>query len=337
MSALVCVESLFKDYPIPGEKLALHAVSDVSINIERGETLGLVGESGSGKTTVGKCILRLEEPTDGEILFGGEPIGHIPVKQLRRQRARMQMVFQEPYGALNPRLSARTAIEEPLKLLTTLSRAEQEERVLHMADMLELSRQALSRYPHELTGGQAQKVCIARAMVTHPEFVVHDEPTSFLDISSRAEILTRLAQFQDEMDLSYLYISHDLTTVRDMADRVAVMYLGQIIEVGNRDVIFYEHLHPYTKALLSSVLFPDPTLQRSSFRLEGEIPSPIHLPPGCYLYRRCPIAQPECENTPQHLVDVGGGHAVRCQVVTKDHGGPVAPDTAAVRGAAPVN
>lgn len=334
MSTLVRVEGLVKDYPVAGEKEKLHAVSNVSFNIDRGETLGLVGESGSGKTTVGKCILRLEELTGGEIFFDGEAIGNVPLKRLRPQRARMQMVFQEPYGSLNPRLSARTAVEEPLKLLTKLSRVEQIERVSETAELLGLSQRALDLYPHELTGGQAQKVCIARAMVTQPEFVVHDEPTSFLDISSRAEILTRLARLQGEMGLSYLYISHDLTTVKDMASRVAVMYLGQIIEMGTRDVIFNHHLHPYTKVLLSSVLFPDPTRQRSTYVLEGEIPSPISLPPGCYLYKRCPIAQPECADSPQHLVDVGGGHLVRCQVVTKVHGGPLEPPAGKIGSAA---
>lgn len=329
MSTVIRVENLFKDYPVPGERAVLHAVSNVSFGVERGETLGLVGESGSGKTTVGKCILRLEELTDGEVFFGDEPVGHIPLTEMTSLRSRMQMVFQEPYSSLNPRLSVRTAVEEPLKLLTDMSAGERKERILEMFDMLALKPEVLDLYPHELTGGQAQKACIARALVTHPEFVVHDEPTSFLDASSRAEILTRLIRLQDEMDLSYLYISHDLTTVKDMADRVAVMYLSQVVEMGTKETIFEHHVHPYTTALLSSVLFPDPTLERSSYKLEGEIPSPIDLPSGCYLYQRCPMAQPECKENPQRLVDVGGGHLVRCQVVTSEHGEPspsLAPD-----------
>jgi oligopeptide/dipeptide ABC transporter ATP-binding protein len=320
MSEVIRVQRLFKDYPVPGEKAVLHAVSDVSFTVARGKTLGLVGESGSGKTTVGKCILRLEELTDGEVFFDGEPIGHIPLTEMTPLRSRMQMVFQEPYSSLNPRLSVRTAVEEPLKLLTNMSSDERRERILEMLDVLALKPQVLDLYPHELTGGQAQKACIARALVTHPKFVVHDEPTSFLDTTSRAEILTRLARLQEEMDLAYLYISHDLTTVRDMADRVAVMYLSQVVEMGTKKTIFEHHVHPYTRALLSSVLFPDPTLERSSYKLEGEIPSPIDLPSGCYLYQRCPMAQPECADTPQRLVDVGGGHLVRCQVVTSEYG-----------------
>lgn len=325
MTALVRVERLVKDYPVPGEKEVLHAVSDVSISVDSGSTLGLVGESGSGKTTVGKCALRLEEVTHGEIYFRDEAIGHVPLSKLRPTRGRMQMVFQEPYSSLNPRISVRNAVEEPLRLLTDLTASERRERILQLLQLLNLDREVLELYPHEMTGGQAQKSCIARAMVTRPEFVVHDEPTSFLDTSSRAEILTLLARLQDEMNLAYLYISHDLTTVRDIADHVAVMYLGQIVEIGAKNEIFEHRLHPYTQALLSSVLFPDPTVKRTTYKLEGEIPSPIHLPHGCYLYKRCPIAQPSCADAPQHLVEVGGNHLVRCQVVTSNHGGPTMP------------
>lgn len=324
MSTLVKVENLYKEYPVPGEKkLKIHAVTDVSLEVERDQTLALVGESGSGKTTVGKCLLRLEEVTKGKVYFDNQEIANIPYNDMRLMRKRMQMVFQEPYGSLNPRISGYKAIEEPMLLLTDFSKDEIRDQIYELAEVLDLTKKDLSMYPHELTGGKAQKVCIARAMITKPDFVVHDEPTSFLDITSRAEILTQLIRLQAERNLAYVYISHDMTTVKDISSHVAVMYLSKIIEIGPKDEIFNHHIHPYTKALLSSVLFPDPTTRRSKFRLIGEIPSPIKLPTGCALHKRCPIATPLCAQMEQQLVDIGSGHKVACHVVTKEHGGPV--------------
>lgn len=323
MSTLVKVENLYKEYPVPGEKkLKIHAVTDVSLEVERDQTLALVGESGSGKTTVGKCLLRLEEVTKGKVFFDNQEIVNIPYNDMRLMRKRMQMVFQEPYGSLNPRISGYKAIEEPMLLMTNFSKAEIRDQIYELAEVLNLTKKDLSMYPHELTGGKAQKVCIARAMITKPDFVVHDEPTSFLDITSRAEILTQLIRLQAERNLAYVYISHDMTTVKDISSHVAVMYLSKVIEIGPKDEIFSHHIHPYTKALLSSVLFPDPTTRRSKFRLIGEIPSPIKLPTGCALHKRCPIATPLCAQMEQQLVDIGGGHKVACHVVTKEHGGP---------------
>jgi len=324
MSTLVKVENLYKEYPVPGEKkLKIHAVTDVSLEVERDQTLALVGESGSGKTTVGKCLLRLEEVTKGKVYFDNQEIANIPYNDMRLMRKRMQMVFQEPYGSLNPRISGYKAIEEPMLLLTDFSKDEIRDQIYELAEVLDLTKKDLSMYPHELTGGKAQKVCIARAMITKPDFVVHDEPTSFLDITSRAEILTQLIRLQAERNLAYVYISHDMTTVKDISSHVAVMYLSKIIEIGPKDEIFNHHIHPYTKALLSSVLFPDPTTRRSKFRLIGEIPSPIKLPTGCALHKRCPIATPLCAQMEQQLVDIGSGHKVACHIVTKEHGGPV--------------
>lgn len=326
MSTLVKVENLYKEYPVPGDKkLRIHAVTDVSLEVERNHTLALVGESGSGKTTVGKCILRLEEVTKGKVFFDDQEIANIPYKEMRLMRKRMQMVFQEPYGSLNPRVSGYKAIEEPMTLLTNFSKDEIREQIYELAEVLDLTKKDLSMYPHELTGGKAQKVCIARAMITKPDFVVHDEPTSFLDITSRAEILTQLIRLQEERNLAYVYISHDMTTVQDISSHVAVMYLSKVIESGPKDEIFNHHVHPYTKALLSSVLFPDPSTRRSKFRLIGEIPSPIKLPSGCALHKRCPMATPTCAEMKQTLVDIGGGHKVACHVVTKQRGGPVIP------------
>jgi oligopeptide/dipeptide ABC transporter ATP-binding protein len=287
------VQALVKEFPL-GRGQVVHAVNNVSFAIQKGEALGLVGESGSGKTTVGRCILRLIAPTSGSILFHGQEVTSIPTGEFRKLRSRIQLVFQDPYGSLNPRMRVGRIIEEPLLLAQAMPAAQRQERVRALLDMVRLGAGYHDKYPHQLSDGEQQRVGIARALSTNPELVVLDEPTSSLDVSVRAEILNLLSDLQQELGLSYLFISHDLTAVRRVCHRIAIMYLGKIVEIGETEALFQQPLHPYARALLSSVLYPNPRQQRSRFLLKGEIPSPIDLPTGCHLHTRCPLATPEC-------------------------------------------
>lgn len=318
---LIEVESLTKLFPIKRSDAVVQAVSDVSFTVGVGESLGLVGESGSGKTTVGRCLLRLVEPTSGEIRFHGEPIGAMTPRDFRRYRAKLQIVFQNPFDALNPRWTVRDILREPLDVHTNLSSREKEDRIFELLDLIGTPREVIDYRPRRLNAGQQQRIGVARAIATNPEFVVLDEPTSALAPISRAEIIGLLKDLQDRLGFSYLFISHDLSTVKDLCHRVGVMYLSQIVEIGTTEQVFGDPQHPYSKALLASVLAPDPFDRRIDREvresLEGEIPSPINLPKGCYLFGRCPIAVDVCRDRPQELRQLEDGRLVRCWRVTE--------------------
>ena len=313
MAPVLEVEGLVKRFPAPGGGRSwIQAVSDVSFELKKGETLGLVGESGSGKTTVGRCLLRLVDPTSGRILFQGGDIARMSARRFRPLRAKIQMVFQEPHESLDPRMTIADAIGEPLRLMNHMSRAQQIKRIVEAARVVYLQDKELAKYPHELSGGQVQRAGIARAMATEPEVIVLDEPTSLLDASVRADITELLVDLQRKTDVTYLFISHDLTTVEHISHRVAVMYLGKVVEIGSTKQIFETPRHPYSRSLLSSVLIPDPTREHTPAPLVGEIPSPINLPTGCSLHKRCPIAIDACSGVTPQLVDVGNRHFVSC-------------------------
>ena len=308
---LLEVSNLVKHFPM-GRRQTVKAINDVSFHIDRGETLALVGESGSGKTTVGRCILRLIEPTEGRIRFAGAQVDTMSADQLRALRPRVQMVFQEPYDSLNPRMRIRKIVEEPILLGGDMTPAQRHDRVAEVLEMVRLGADSMDKYPHQFSAGEQQRIGIARAIATEPELVVLDEPTSALDVSVRAEILDLLTDLQEDLALSFLLISHDLTAVRRVCHRVAIMYLGKIVERGNADELFEQPLHPYSRALLSSVLYPDPSEQLSRFLLSGEIPSPIDLPPGCHLHGRCPWAVDTCNDAYPDAEELLPGRHVAC-------------------------
>jgi oligopeptide/dipeptide ABC transporter ATP-binding protein len=309
---LVRVEHLVKRFPVRGSRSFVSAVSDVSFEIRPGESLGLVGESGSGKTTVGRCLLKLIPPTSGRIFYRGEEITPLSESEFRPYRRYLQSVFQEPYESLNPRYTAFETMAEPLRLLGERDKTRLRRRVGELAERVRLESRKLDAYPHQMSSGEQQRVGIARALATNPALVVLDEPTSMLDQSVRAGIIDLLLALQQEFRLAYLFISHDLTTVEYLCHRVAVMYLSQIVEFGTVEQVFGNPQHPYSRALLSSALPANPTIRRPVYPLQGEIPSPVDLPHGCYLASRCPEAKPACRAEPQVLADVGGGHLVRC-------------------------
>ena len=283
-----------KRFPVRDGRV-LTAVNDVSFAIDRGEAVGLVGESGSGKTTVGRCVLRLIEPTSGTLRFNGQEVASSRQASACGSCARkLQMVFQDPFDSLDPRQSLSAAIEEPLSLTTDMARGERKARVADLLRLVGLQQDAAVLYPHQVSAGELQRVGIARAIATQPDLVVFDEPTSALDVSVRADILNLLRDLQQRLGMSYLFISHDLTAVRRLCHRTAIMYLGKLVEVGETEELFRAPIHPYSRALLSSVLYPDPAQRRSPFLLSGEIPSPIDLPSGCALHTRCPMATADC-------------------------------------------
>ncbi len=313
---LIEIRDLAKNFPIRGSKKVVQAVENLSMTIGRGETVGLVGESGSGKTTVGRCLLRLEEPTAGQIEYGGTDISAIARSGMKRFRSKLQIVFQDPYDSLNPRWSVGQVLREPLNLHTSLSTAEKTARIGELLELVGLSPDIVSAKPRDLGASTLQRVNIARAIATDPEFIVLDEPTSVLAPAAIDGLVTLLRALQAELGLSYLFISHDLTTVKYLCDRVAVMYLGQVVETGTVDQVFNAPLHPYSRSLLDSHLFPDPTDRRvdrpDREQLEGEIPSPVDLPKGCYLAGRCPHALERCRAEPQMLHDMGDQRTARC-------------------------
>jgi oligopeptide/dipeptide ABC transporter ATP-binding protein len=312
MSAVLQVEGLYKRFPIAGSRSVVQAINGVSFSIEPGETLGLVGESGSGKTTVGRCIVGLIEASAGQIRFKGEDISMPRARRPRTLLGKIQLVFQEPAESLDPRMRVGRSIEEPLVALRTPV-AERREHVLEAIRRVGLRRDMLDLYPAELSAGQQQRVAIARAMITRPELVVLDEPTSALDPTARAEIIELLMKIQAELDTSYLFISHDLSTVRFISHRVAVMYLGMTVEQGKTAEVFAEPRHPYSVGLLSSVLLPHPHLSFAArVSLKGEIPSPINLPKGCFLASRCPFAIDRCRGAMPPAEDIGDRHIVHC-------------------------
>lgn len=325
MSALLDVQNLEKRFPLAGGRKVVQAVNDVSFTIERGETLALVGESGSGKTTIGRCILGLIEPSGGRVVFDDAPIGRGRSIRSRALRGRIQLVFQEPAESLDPRIPVGVTLGEPLRHLGA-SRADREARVREAARHLGLPEALLSRYPAELSAGLQQRVGIGRAIITRPELVILDEPTSALDPTARAEIVDVLIRLQAEFGTAYLLITHDLNTVRFVSHRVAVLYLGSVVEEAPAQALFARPLHPYSVGLLASVLLPDPSIARASaLRLEGEIPSPIDLPPGCALAARCPFAEDDCRRGRPEPIAVAARHFVRCphhaRVAALDHTG----------------
>jgi oligopeptide/dipeptide ABC transporter ATP-binding protein len=310
MSPLVRAINLVKHFPVPGG--VVHAVDGVSFDIQEGETVGLVGESGCGKTTVGRMMLKLTLPTAGELCFEGRDVFTLKSKELRALRRRMAIVFQNPYSSLNPRMKVKDIVAEPLRTHTDLRGQALRERVLELMDQVGLAEQHLLRYPHEFSGGQQQRIAIARALALKPGFIVFDEPTSALDVSVQAQVLNLISGLQRELGLTYLFISHDMSIVEHIADRIMIMYLGQIVEIGRSEKIFARPLHPYTQALLSAIPDVDPDQTGEAILLEGDIPSPVHPPPGCRFHTRCPIATPECHNKEPELDELSPGHWVAC-------------------------
>jgi oligopeptide transport system ATP-binding protein len=315
---LLEIRDLQKYFPVQRGLLSrtvghVRAVDGISIAISRGETVGLVGESGSGKTTVGRCILRLIEPTSGRITFDGVDLLSLGSSEMRRMRRHMQIVFQDPYASLNPRMTVGSIIAEPLIIHGDHSSAERKARVAELLNKVGLDPAYQKRYPHEFSGGQRQRIGVARALATNPRFLVLDEPVSALDVSVQAQVVNLLQDLQEELGLTYLFIAHDLSVVEHISDRVAVMYLGKIMELAGRAALYEDPLHPYTKALLSAVPIPDPTVKKQRIFLEGDIPTPINPPTGCVFHTRCPIAQfPICSAEVPPLVEHKPGQFAAC-------------------------
>lgn len=293
----------------------IKAVDDVNLTINRGETLGLVGESGCGKTTIGRCILQLYKPTAGDVIFEGKRLNSLTSKEMRGYRRKLQIIFQDPYGSLNPRMTCGDIVGEPLKVhkLTT-SKTEYLSRVAELLQLVGLNPYMADRYPHEFSGGQRQRIGIARALAVDPAFIVCDEPVSALDVSIQAQVINLLEDLQKKFKLTYLFIAHDLSVVRHISDRIAVMYLGHIVEIANRTELYENPLHPYTKALLSAVPIPDPIAESKRTRtiLVGDVPSPMTPPPGCVFHTRCPIAVDACKLEMPTLREVSKNHWVAC-------------------------
>ena len=293
------------------------AVDSISFFVRRGETLGLVGESGCGKTTTGRCILQLYKPTEGEVLFEKADLTKLKAPALRHLRRDMQLIFQDPYASLDPRMTAGDIVGEPLRVHNLVKRKAYREQVHELLRMVELEPRMAVRYPHEFSGGQRQRLGIARALAVSPKFIVCDEPVSALDVSIQAQVIKLLMKLKEELNLTYLFIAHDLSVVRYISDRVAVMYLGKIMEITNSDEIYTNPLHPYTQALLSAVPIPNPALERKRKRilLTGDVPSPINPPTGCHFNPRCRLAKDICREVGPELIDIGNDHWVACHLV----------------------
>ncbi|MEX0765775.1 MAG: dipeptide ABC transporter ATP-binding protein [bacterium] len=320
------VRNLVKHFPITKGFIvqrqvgAVKAVDGVTFSIRRGETLGLVGESGCGKTTTGRVILRLMEPTSGEALFEGRNIFKLSKEELRKMRRDMQIIFQDPYSSLNPRMTVGDIIGEPLEIHNLARGKEKLRRVQELLEVVGLSPYHVNRYPHEFSGGQRQRIGIARALAVNPKLIICDEPVSALDVSIQAQVLNLLQELQKEFGLTYLFIAHDLSVVKHISDRIAVMYLGKIAEIARVDEMFENPQHPYTEALLSAVPIPDPGMRRERIILPGDVPSPVNPPQGCRFHTRCLYARESCSVNEQVLIDYwGNGHEVACEVLPFRH------------------
>jgi oligopeptide/dipeptide ABC transporter ATP-binding protein len=316
---LVEARGLRKDYPVSAgffgrSKLVVRALAGVDLDIRAGETLGVVGESGCGKSTLGRCLLRLIEPTAGEVRFDGQDVLALHAAELRRLRRSMQIIFQDPYASLNPRMRVGAIVAEGLEVHGLAKGAEKRARVEELLGKVGLSAEHYDRYPHEFSGGQRQRIGIARALAVGPRFIVADEPVSALDLSIQAQVLNLLSDLQEQMGLAYLFISHDLRVVAHISHRVAVMYLGRIVEQAPRETLYANPRHPYTRALLSAVPMPDPRRRPTRTALGGDVPSPLNPPTGCAFHPRCPFAEPRCRTETPPLVAGAGGHAVACHV-----------------------
>jgi oligopeptide transport system ATP-binding protein len=320
---LLRVENLTKHFPIQKGIImrkqvgAVRAVDGITFDIRHGETFGLVGESGCGKSTTGRTILRLYQPTDGKVFFNDIDVTSLAETDMRRFRPHMQMIFQDPYASLNPRMSVREIIGEPLLLHFSMKTEERAERVAELLELVGMNPRFAARFPHEFSGGQRQRIGIARALASAPEFIVCDEPISALDVSIQAQVVNLLQRLQDTLGLTYLFIAHDLSMVRYISDRMAVMYVGKLVEISKSDDLYESPLHPYTQALLSAIPIPDPVIeeQRQRIILKGDVPSPIDPPPGCRFHTRCPIAEDICSETEPELREIEHDHWVACHLV----------------------
>jgi len=318
MSTLLETRDLKKYFPVRGglfeARQFVHAVDGVSLSVRQGETLGIVGESGCGKSTFGRLVLRLLEPTSGEVWFDGENLQRLSRTALRQKRREMQIIFQDPYGSLNPRMRVGKIVGEGLEIHNLASGDAKKRRVMELLERVGLRPDAYDRYPHEFSGGQRQRVGIARALAVQPRLIVADEPVSALDVSIQAQIVNLLQDLQEEMGLTYVFIAHDLRVVEHISHRVAIMYLGKIVELADRAEIYRNPRHPYTRALLSAVPIPDPKTRRERMLLPGDVPSPIHPPPGCSFHPRCPFVEDRCRRDEPQLVVGKDDHAVACHV-----------------------
>ncbi len=318
---LLQVRDLKKHFPITRGVLSrtvghVKAVDGISLDIREGETLGLVGESGCGKTTAGRAILRLIEATSGEVRFDGVDVLRLPRKELRQMRRRMQIIFQDPYSSLNPRMTIGGMLSEALRIHKLASGQGLRDRVDELLEVVGLRPDYARRYPHEFSGGQRQRIGIARALAVDPKFIVADEPVSALDVSIQAQIINLLQDLQERLGLTYLFVAHDLSVVEHISNRVAVMYLGRIVELAGRETLYADPQHPYTQALLSAVPIPDPSLKRARVVLEGDVPSPSRVPSGCPFHPRCPEREPSCSRVVPELQDIDAGHRVACTLRT---------------------
>ncbi len=299
------------------EKKVVKAVDDISLEIYRGETLGIVGESGSGKSTFGRTILKLVEPTEGEILYKGQQIQHLKGSNLQKYRNQMQMIFQDPFASLNPRMRIGAIIEEPMALQLTLTKEQRKKRVKELLQKVGLAEDAMHKYLHEFSGGQRQRIGIARALAINPEFIIADEPVSALDVSVQSQVLNLLMDLQDEFQLTYLFISHDLSVVKHISDRVAVLYLGRIVEIGTKKELYANPLHPYTQALLSAIPVVNFDEPKQAIPLQGELPSPMNPPVGCVFHTRCPFVMGKCHQVRPTMQEMNEHQRVACFLYDK--------------------
>jgi oligopeptide transport system ATP-binding protein len=319
-AALVRVENLSKEFPagttgiIGGTRLTVKAVQNVNVEISPGETVGLVGESGSGKSTLGRLILKLLEPTEGKVYFDGRDLSTLGRAELRALRREMQLVFQDPYASLNPRMRVRSIVGEGIEIHKLARGREKENRIVELLGMVGMGSDGMNRFPHEFSGGQRQRIGIARALAVNPRFLVLDEPVSALDVSIQAQIINLLQDLQEKLNLTYLFIAHDLRVVEHISNRVAIMYLGKIVEIASRDEIYLRPHHPYTRALLSAIPTVDTAHKPERIKLPGEMPSPMNPPSGCAFHPRCPYAKDVCRTLEPKLETGRGGHAVACHV-----------------------